>query len=120
MAVECLHPGVASRPRPAFFVMSFRIALANLHRPHTAAESVSLAVEAVAEAGRAQARVVCFPEWFVPGHRTPDDRSAPDLGFPASARARAGAAAAAARIAVILGTERIVDGSARLTALVIN
>src|ERR1043165_8884366 len=101
MDVECLQPGVASRPSPAFFAMPFRIALANLHRPHTPAESVSLAVDAVAEAGRAQARVVCFPECFVPGYRTPDDDSAPDMPFLESAWARIGAAAAAERIAVI-------------------
>ena len=47
----------------------FRIALANLRYPRSPADSVTLAEQAIAEAGRQQARIICFPEGFVPGYR---------------------------------------------------
>ena len=56
-----------------------RIALANLRPPTTPAESVQLAIAAIGEASRQQARVLCFPECFVPGYRWPDaTRPAPE------------------------------------------
>jgi len=43
-----------------------RVALASLREPETPEESVRLATSAVAEAGRQDAHIVCFPECFVP------------------------------------------------------
>ncbi len=96
-----------------------RIALANLPFPATPAESVARAIAAIAEADAAGARVICFPECYVPGYRAPNRNvPPPDAGF--LERAHQSIAAAASTITVILGTERIVDGALRPTALVIN
>jgi predicted amidohydrolase len=105
-----------------FFIMaSLRIALANIRRGEGRDESVCIAEQAVAEAGKAGASIVCFPECYVPGYRTPDDPGLPpDSAFLDAAWKRIADAARAANVAVLLGTERIVDGSARLTVLVFN
>ena len=98
-----------------------RIALANVRHPATPAESVELAETAIAQAGARQADVVCFPECFVPGYRAPHKRvPAPDPGFLEAAWSTVAAAAKAANVAVVLGTERVVDGAAIPTALVFN
>jgi predicted amidohydrolase len=47
----------------------FRIALANIRFPASPEESVTLAVDAIAQAAIERADIVCFPECFVPGHR---------------------------------------------------
>jgi len=100
---------------------TFRIALANLQFPATREESVELAEQAIAEASTERAELICFPECFVPGYRSvgkpaPD----PDPLFLERAWSAIGAAAAKANLAVILGTERIVEGALLITALVIN
>ena len=46
-----------------------RIALANLTYPSGLEDSVSRATSAIADAGAAGARAVCFPECYVPGYR---------------------------------------------------
>jgi predicted amidohydrolase len=98
-----------------------RIALANIRHPATSDESVTLAVDAIAQAGIERAAIICFPECFVPGYRglgkvVPP----PDAAFLERAWSVIAAAAAKANVAVILGTERI-DGDALFaTALVIN
>ncbi|HEY3493290.1 MAG TPA: carbon-nitrogen hydrolase family protein [Polyangiaceae bacterium] len=100
----------------------FRIALANLRFPANPAESVTLATAAVAQAARAEARLVCFPECFVPGYRRLGQAPAsPEAAFLESAWSAVAAAAAAANVAVILGTERLDAASElpRATALVI-
>jgi predicted amidohydrolase len=98
-----------------------RIALANLPFPTTPDDSVARATAAIARAGRERAEVVCFPECYVPGYRglghTPP---APDRTFLERAWAACAEAAAAAHIAVVLGTERIVDGALVATALAID
>ena len=100
---------------------SFRIALANLRYPATPEESVALAGEAIAEAGREHAGIVCFPECFVPGYRGLGKKPPPpDRAFLERAWAAVAAAAATADVAVILGTERVVDGGLLATALVIH
>jgi predicted amidohydrolase len=87
---------------------SVRIALANLRVAATPAESVELATAAVAEAGRQGARVVCFPECYVPGYRWPGSTlPPPDSEFLERAWAEVAAAARAAKLTVILGTERM-------------
>jgi predicted amidohydrolase len=100
---------------------SFRIALANLRYPATPEESVSMAVRAVSEAGAQGAGVICFPECYVPGYRglgmmpPPPDPVFLERGWAAIATV-----AREAGVAVVLGTERVVDGALRATALVIG
>ena len=97
-----------------------RIALANLRFPSTPDESVEQAVRAIAEAAVAGAQVVCFPECFVPGYRGPGKRvQPPDVEFLERAWTTIARAAAEAHVAVVLGTERLVDGALVATALVI-
>src|SRR3954451_24115263 len=85
-----------------------RIALANVRVPETPDDSVRLATSAIAEAGRRSADVICFPECFVPGYRWPGrEAPPPDPAFLERAWAAAGDAARLARIAVVLGTERV-------------
>ncbi len=99
----------------------FRIALANIRFPQSPQESEALALQAIAQAGVAGAGVICFPECFVPGYRGMGKRvPPPDMRFLERAWSNIAAAAAAARVAVVLGTERIVDEGLRITALVIN
>src|SRR5262249_983654 len=50
-------------------VNQFRIALANIRYPQSPDESISLAVQAIEQASLKGARIVCFPECFVPGYR---------------------------------------------------
>jgi predicted amidohydrolase len=99
----------------------FRIALANIRFPSTPEESVALAVEAVAQASEERADLICFPECYVPGYRRPGQPvPPPDARFLDRAWSTIAKAAAKASIAVVLGTERIVDGALLITALVIN
>jgi predicted amidohydrolase len=99
----------------------FRIALANLAFPSSAAESVALAERAIGDAAAERAAIVCFPECFVPGYRTPSRRlPPPDPDFLVAAWSAVAAAAASAGIAVVLGTERVVDGRLLVSALVVD
>ena len=100
---------------------TLRVALANLRYPPTREDSVRLAEEAVAQAAGARADIVCFPENYVPGYRTPD-RAAPPPDAAFLERAWAAIAAAAGRhgVGVVLGTERVVGGAARISALVVD
>lgn len=98
-----------------------RIALANLPFPATPDASVRMAEDAVAQAGRERADVICFPECFVPGYRAPGRAvPPPDQAFLDRAWLTVAAAAAKADVAVVLGTERVVEGRPMITALVIN
>lgn len=100
---------------------SLRVALAQLPYPETADASVEHAVRAIHEAHRQGAAIVAFPECYVPGYRGPGlARPAPDAAFLEEAWTTIAAAAAEAHVAVVLGTERIVDGGVRATALVID
>jgi len=98
-----------------------RIALANVRVPATPQESVQLATSTVAEASRAGARVVCFPECFVPGYRWPGTTPPPpDPAFLERAWAQVAEAARSAAITVILGTERVTERGLQITACVID
>jgi predicted amidohydrolase len=98
-----------------------RIALANIALAPDRDASVTLAQSAITRAAAAGAAIVCFPECYVPGYRIPDrGLPAPDADFLERAWTAIASAAAAANIAVVLGTERIIDGAPRITALVID
>jgi predicted amidohydrolase len=98
-----------------------RIALANLRYPATPDESVTLAQGAVADAAHRGASVICFPEVYVPGYRKPGEAYPPlDAHFLEHAWTAIAGSAREARIAVVLGTERVVDGEPRITTLVID
>jgi predicted amidohydrolase len=100
---------------------TYRIALANLPFPATPDESVALAEAAIAEAGAQRAGVICFPETYVPGYRaTGRQVPPPDAAFLKRAWRAISAAAARADIAVVLGTERLVEDGLRITTLVVN
>jgi predicted amidohydrolase len=99
----------------------FRIALANIRFPATPQASVAAAEQAIAQASTRGVGVICFPECFVPGYRLMGKSvPPPDPAFLERAWSTIAAAAAKANIAVVLGTERIVDGGLFITALVIN
>ena len=99
----------------------FRIALANLRFPATPEESVALAEEAIVKASIEGAGLICFPECFIPGYRGMGKRvPPPDPAFLERAWADLAGAAAKASVAVVLGTERIVDGALLATALVVD
>lgn len=98
-----------------------RIALAHLPYPETPEASVTRAVAAIAEAGRAGALVVAFPECYVPGYRTTaHPQPPPTAAFLDDATRQVAEAARVAGVAVALGTERIVDGRHRITTLVVD
>ena len=98
-----------------------RIALANIRVPGTPEESVRLAISAVAEAGHRGARLICFPECFVPGYRWPGTTApSPDPAFLQRAWVDVADAARSAGVTVILGTERVTDRGLQITACVID
>jgi predicted amidohydrolase len=99
----------------------FRIALANIRIPATPADSVTLAEQAIAQASLEGAGLICFPECFVPGYRSPGKPAPPpDPAFLERAWSSIAEASARADLAVVLGTERVVDGALLATARVIN
>jgi predicted amidohydrolase len=99
----------------------FRIALANIQRATSPEDSVALTTQAIADASEAGAALICFPECFVPGYRLMRGQvPPPDRLFLERAWSAVAAAAAKADLAVVLGTERIVDGGLRISALVVN
>jgi len=98
-----------------------RIALANLSFPASSEASVEAVLKAVAAAAVKGTQIICFPECFVPGYRAPEKSVAPaDPAFLERAWTAIAEVAAKNDIAVILGTERIVDDRLRATALVID
>jgi len=99
----------------------FRIALANLRFPATPEESIALAEGGIAQAAADGARLICFPECFVPGYRGMGKIVPPhDPAFLDRAWSTIAAAAAKAHVAVILGTERSTGAGLHITALVID
>jgi predicted amidohydrolase len=98
-----------------------RLALANLPFPESPEQSLTAAEQAIAEAGAERADVVCFPECFLPGYRGLGKTvPPPDAAFLERAWADVAAAAEKANVAVVLGTERLVDGALRISALVVG
>ncbi len=100
---------------------SFRLALANIPFASTPGDSVIQAQRAISDASAAGADIICFPECYVPGYRAANTHVAPpDADFLERAWTSIAEAAASGNIAVVLGTERIVDAGLLITALVIN
>ena len=98
-----------------------RVALANVPFPASPEQSVASAVQYIAGAGAERADVVCFPECFVPGYRLVGRPvPPPDAAFLERAWSTIAEAAARAGVAVILGTERVVEAELRISALVLN
>src|SRR5262245_36952876 len=98
-----------------------RIALANLRFPSNPSEAGKLAEEAIAQAAAERAAIICFPECYVPGYRLPGKNvPPPDADFLERAWTRVAAAAARVSVAVVLGTERVVDGALLASVLVID
>ncbi len=98
-----------------------RIALANIAPAATPEQSVTAAEQAIAQASRERADLVCFPECFVPGYRTSARQLAPpDPQFLERAWSAVAAAAAGGNVAVVLGTERIVAAGLLISTLVVD
>ena len=100
---------------------TIRVALANLPFPANPQQSIALAKEAITQAASGRADIICFPECFVPGYRAPGRRvPPPDQAFLERAWSAIAAAAKNDDIAVVLGTERVVDGRPVASALVVD
>jgi predicted amidohydrolase len=100
---------------------NFRIALANLRFPSTPDEAVTQAEHAIVRAGAEGAGIICFPECFVPGYRAVGRAvPPPDTAFLERAWCAIAATAEEAEVAVVLGTESVVDGALQASALVIG
>jgi predicted amidohydrolase len=98
-----------------------RIALANVRYPATPEESVGIAEDAISRAAESGAAVVCFPECYVPGYRGLGKcPPPPDTVFLERAWSRVAATAGKARVAVVLGTERVEGDALLATALVVD
>jgi predicted amidohydrolase len=98
-----------------------RVALAALPVPSSPAGALAQALEAVGRAGRERAEILCFPEAYVPGYRVPGQPAPdPDPAYLEHAWSELGAAAGRARVALVLGTERLLGAKPTLTALVLD
>lgn len=107
--------------QPKTIVNPIRIALANLRFPATPEESITLARQAIEHASSTGARIICFPECFVPGYRAVGKLvPPPDPEFLDRAWSVIAGVAAKANVSVVLGTERVVNGALVATALVID
>ena len=80
-----------------------------------------MAQDAIAQASIQRADILCFPECFIPGYRGMGKSvPPPNPAFLEGAWSVVAGAAAKADLAVVLGTERFVDGALLISALVIN
>ncbi len=99
--------------------MTIRIALAQPPYPATPEQSIRIVEELIEGASKDGAKVVCFPECYVPGYRgLGRDPGPPDAAFLDDAHARVAAAARRSNIGVVLGTERLQGRTLYATALV--
>jgi predicted amidohydrolase len=99
----------------------FRLALANIRFPGSPDDSIALAEQAIYQTANRGARIICFPECFVPGYRGMGKQVPPaDPAFLERAWSVIAEAARKANTTVILGTERFIDNSLVATALVID
>jgi len=98
-----------------------RVALANIEYPSSPDDSVARVMRAIGDASAAGATAICFPECYVPGYRAAN-RHVPnvDAAFLDRAWHTIAIAAGNSRIAVVLGTERMVSDRPMISAIVIN
>jgi predicted amidohydrolase len=102
-------------------VNPIRIALANIRYPASPDESITLVEQAIERVSNVRARIICFPECYVPGYRGIGKTVPPaDPKFLERAWKEIAKSAEKASITVILGTERLVEGALVATALVID
>lgn len=98
-----------------------RIALAHLQYPSSPEHSIELATEAIKEASAQGAAIICFPEAYYPGYRglgkMPPQT---DANLQQLAWDKIADVARSANIAVILGTERLLDNKLHISAIVID
>jgi predicted amidohydrolase len=98
-----------------------RLALANLRFPSSPDDALALAADAIEDAARRGASIICFPECFVPGYRGLGKAPPPpDAAFLERAWRTVRQAAADTNLTVILGTERVCDDGLRISTLVLN
>lgn len=98
-----------------------RIALANLKFPASPDVSVTKVIAAIQAAALREASIVCFPECYVPGYRAVGKAvPPPEQAFLERAWSRIAEAAKIAGVAVVLGTERVLDNKLLATALFIR
>lgn len=119
------RPWLGTQPQALVFskhrMTTFRIALANIEIPSSPQDSVERVLRALPEAARAGARVICFPEAYVPGYPWGETRlGTVTSGFLEDAHTMIAQAAGQNNIGVVLGTERYVADKPRLSALVIK
>ncbi len=100
---------------------TLRIALATPFYPESREAAVEATCSYIRKSSALGARIVCFPECFVPGYRRPG-HSYPtiDAQWLEHAWQRVAESARANAISVILGTERLKNDVPLLTALVID
>ena len=100
---------------------SVRIALGNLRFPDHAEDALAVTLRAITDAAAAGAKIICFPECFIPGYRASTKHVAPpDPAFLERAFVTVAQRAASAHIAVVLGTERVEGGALVASALVLD
>lgn len=100
---------------------AIRIALANLPYADTPDAAVAAVVAAIADAGRQETLVVCFPECFVPGYRGLGKYPPPSSQlFLDGAWSAIAAAAGKAGVGAVVGTERVVNGAVIPSVLVVD
>ncbi|MCA0374549.1 MAG: carbon-nitrogen hydrolase family protein [Gemmatimonadetes bacterium] len=98
-----------------------RIALATLPFPDSPDDAVARCAQAMHDARHAGAAIVCVGECYVPGYRAPNRAvPPPDAAWLARAHGLLAQTAHDAGIAAVIGTERVVDGAVRATALVLD
>lgn len=97
-----------------------RVALGNVRFPSSPKESIEIAVEAMQTARDAGAEIICFPESLTPGYCVDPSVSGPSADWFDKAWATIDSKAGQLSLAVVLGTERLVDGQRRISARVTN
>jgi predicted amidohydrolase len=101
-------------------VSTHRVALANVRSPIDYEESLTIVLNAMADASHGGAELVCFPECILPGYRIGTTNSMPDQDWLNRAWSIVDAKAGELRIGVILGTERIEARGILITARITN
>jgi predicted amidohydrolase len=101
--------------------MTLRVAVASTPLTATLDEAVPAAADAVREAGRLRAQLVCLPETVLPGHRS-QRRPVPDVSAARIEEAvdEVAAAAAAAGVVAVVGAEWPGPGGRQIVSFVLG